>query len=249
MIQHSLTAFILFIIFGITTSLNAQNPLKVGIEMGAVFPLAELKSTNNTNYNAGMAEQGFCLTFDGDYYLHNRFAFSGRMHFGISPINKKESFDWMKSILGDYFVNDSLISSSGYWQWSALLVGAKYNYPIVINKLYVETGLFSGLNISPAPTQFLQIIDNANKRDIFSQNLSRSNFSVPFMADLGFRLTMNQNMQLKIKASYYQANTYHQHVSYYVNENSTTVNEEFNNFKIEVPIKALSFSVGLIYSL
>jgi hypothetical protein len=247
--QLSLSALILLFISGITTLTNAQNPFKVGIEMGTVIPLAEFKSINNTKFNAGMAEQGFCLTFDGDYYLHNRFAISGRMHFGISSIHKRESFDWMKSILGDYFVNDSLISSSGYWQWSALLVGAKYNYPIVINKLYVETGLFSGLNISPAPTQFLQIIDEANKRDIFSQNLSRTSYTIPLMTDLGFRLVINQNIQLKIKASYYQANTHHQHVSYYVNENSTTVSEEINNFQIEVPIKALNFSVGLIYSL
>ncbi|HOO83144.1 MAG TPA: hypothetical protein PLS94_01155 [Prolixibacteraceae bacterium] len=226
----------------------AQSPLKFGIAMGSTLPLGQFKSYQNIKYDAGFAQQGFTLTFDGDYYLHNRFALTGRFHFGSAPINKNEGYNWTKSVLGEYFNDDSLIFSAGYWQWSAPLVGAKYNYPIIINKFYIEAGVYSGLNISTIPTLYMEIIDTKNKRTIFSQNLSKTNYSVPLKADLALRLEINKQIQFKIQAGYYSTKSHHKHVSYYVNENSTSLNEEINNIDHNIKIEALSFSAGLIYT-
>jgi hypothetical protein len=244
--------FLILLILLLTGTLAqsfAQSPIKFSIAMGSTLPLGQFKSYNNTNYDAGFAQQGFTLTFDGDYYLHNRFALTGRFHFGSAPINKSEGYNWTKSVLGEYFNDDSLIYSSGYWQWSAPLVGAKYNYPIIINKFYIEAGVYSGLNISTIPTLYMEITDSENKRTIFSQNLSKTNYSVPIMTDLALRLEINKNIQFKIQASYYRSASKHKHVSYYVNENSTSLNEEINNIDHNIKIEALSFSAGLIYTL
>lgn len=227
----------------------AQSPVKFGIAMGSTLPLGQFKSSNNSNFDAGFAQQGFTLTFDGDYYLHNRFSLTGRFHFGSAPINKSESYDWTKSVLGEYFNDDSLIFSAGYWQWSAPLVGAKYNYPIIINKFYIEAGVYSGLNISTIPTLYMEITDSKNKRIIFSQNLSKTNYSIPIMTDLALRLEINKQIQFKIQAGYYRSTSKHKHISYYVNENSTRPNEEINNINYNTKIESLSFSAGLTYTL
>jgi hypothetical protein len=63
------------------------------------------------------------------------------------------------------------------------------------------------------------------------------------------RLEINKNIQFKIQASYYRSASKHKHVSYYVNENSTSLNEEINNIDHNIKIEALSFSAGLIYTL
>lgn len=228
---------------------NAQSPIKFGIAMGSTLPIGQFKSNNNMHFDAGFAQQGFTLTFDGDYYLHNRFALTGRFHFGSAPINKNEAYNWASSVLGDYFNNDSLIFSAGYWQWSAPLIGAKYNYPIIINKFYIEAGIYGGLNISTIPTLYMEIVDSKNKRTIFSQNLSKTNYSAPIMADLALRLEINKQIQFKVQAGYYRSASNHKHVSYYVNENSTSLSEEINNFEHNITIESLSFSAGLIYTL
>ena len=217
--------------------------------MGSVVPVGEFKSIDNGAFDAGFAETGFTLSFDGDYYLHNRFAVTGRFYFGMSGINEAESYQWLKNNLGSYFIEDSVRTTIGFWQWSAPMVGMKYNYPVVLNKLYIETGIFSGLNITPIPALQMKVIDDTNKRIVYSENILKNSFSVPLMADAAIRIIFNQNMQLKLHAGYYQAKTKHQHVSYYLNENAETITEELSKTDFNVPIKAINLGVGFIYTL
>jgi hypothetical protein len=226
-----------------------HKPFRVGISMGSVIPIKEFISTDLNSVNSGFSLPGVALNFDGDYYLHNRFALSGRLYFGMSSINEKENINQIKSFLGDYFSEDLSSSFIGYWRWSAPMLGAKYNFPLIINKLYIETGLFSGLSITPVPTQFMKIIDSENKRDIFSHNLSKNSYSMPLMTDLALRIIFNDSMQMKVQASYFQTGTNHTHLTYYVNENSPTVIEEISTKDFTIPIKVLNFTIGLIYIL
>ncbi len=227
----------------------AKQGFKASISMGPVYPLHQFASMNNENLNAGFAESGFSLNFDGDYYFHNRFAVSGRFHFGMSPINKTETYDWLKQNVGDYFDEDSLKTTIDYWQWSTPLVGIKLNYPIIMNKFYLEGAIFSGLNISSIPAQSMIISDSEKKQSIRSENIGKVNYSLPLMADAGFRLIFNENIQLKLTASYFQTKHKHRHVTYIMNNETYQVEEELKMQNIEVPIKTLNFSLGLIYTL
>lgn len=225
-----------------------QNDFKVSISMGAVIPLNEFKSTDMNSDDAGFSESGFTLNFDGDYYLHHRMAVTARFHFGLSSINESEVYDWLKEEMNDYFINDSLTTTNiGYWQWSAPMLGVKYNYPIIINKLYIETGLFSGLNISPIPFQSIIIDDPDNERKYYSDNKPGTCISIPVMVDGAFRIVFNDNIQMKLQSSYYQTNIKYKHKNSFQNKNSAVI--DIKEFDINVPIKNISVSLGLIYTL
>lgn len=234
----------------ISTVVFSQNDFKVGLYMGSVQSLGEYKSINNDDLNAGFAQSGFCLNFDGDYFISHRFAFSARFHFSLSAFNDAEVAKWLKQEVDEYFIDDTLaLKSIGYWQWSSPLIGFKYNYPIVINKLYVEAGLFSGLSIIPTPIQSLKIDDIYEKREIYSENISKTDLAVPIMFDIGLRARFNENIQLKIQTSYYYSKTSYQHINYIVNESSPLKPETLSIHDIDVPLKTLSISMGIIYTL
>lgn len=227
----------------------AQNPVKVSLTMGSAIPLAEFKSSDNSKLDAGFSNKGFILNIDADYYLHNRLCLSGRFHFGMSDIADKPAFNWMKSNLGNNFFEDSIKTNYGFWQWSAPLLGAKFNYPLIINKLYIETGLFSGFAITQIPILYIELNDIDTARKIFSQNITKSVYSMPFMADLSLRLILNDRIQLKIQSSYFQTATNHQHTSYFSNLNTPKINNEIKTVNLKVPIKTINLSAGLVYTL
>ena len=218
--------------------------------MGPVLPLGEFKSVDNSNLNAGFAGSGFTLNFDGDYYLTHRIAFSARFHFSLSSFNDVEVADWLKQEAGGYYKEDTMaIKSIGYWQWSSPLVGIKYNYPIVINKLYFDAGAFSGVCIASVPTQSLKIDDPDNQQIFYSENITKTNYALPLMLDAGLRLRFNDTIQLKLMASYYQSKITYQHVNYIISESTPLKPQTISTQDMTVPLKTLNFSVGLVYSL
>jgi hypothetical protein len=189
------------------------------------------------------------LNFDGDYYLHNRFAIGARLHFGMSSLNKKETYNWLKNNMGEYFNDDSIRTTIDYWQWSSPMLGAKLNYPIVINKFYIEGGIFSGLNISSIPAQKMVITDTEEKRFIISENIDNVSYSLPVMADAGFRLIFNENIQMKLTASYFEARSKYRHVTYIIKEDALEIDQELSMQNLKIPMRTLSFSVGFVYTL
>ena len=247
--NHQLKLAILITILLIYTGHSfAQSKFKAGVSMGIVNPLNEFRSTEMKSLNAGFSEMGVTLNFDGDYYITHRLSFSARFHFGLADINKSKTYEWLKDEMNNYFIADSLTSSNiGYWQWSAPLLGVKYNYPIIINKFYFETALFSGLNISPIPTQSIIFTDPTIKRTYFSDNKPGSDISIPIMIDGCFRIVLNENLQLKLLASYYKTN-----ISYLHKNSFQDINNEIydiNEFEIKVPLNTIDFKLGLIYTL
>lgn len=246
--RNCLIAFSIILIF--SSLAYGQSNFKASISMGSVMPIGEFKSTDNSDLNAGFSKSGFTLNFDGDYYLSHRVAVSARFHFSLSSLNDPEVSKWLKNQAGEYFLEDSMATKSvGYWQWSAPLIGVKYNYPIIINKLYFEAGFFSGLSITPVPTQSLQIDDTANERVIYSENIVKTSYAVPIMIDAGLRIRFNESIAIKLQSSYFQSKASYKHSNYIVNAIATLQPEAISTTDIKVPLKALSFSVGLVYSL
>lgn len=245
--KHSLIIITILTLFSFASL--AQNPVKVGLTMGTVIPLAEFKSSDNSKLDAGFSNKGFTLNIDADYFLHNRLALSGRFYFGMSDIDDKPAFDWMKNNLGSNFFEDSINTDYGFWQWSAPMLGAKYNYPIIINKLYIETGVFSGLSINQIPILFIELNNTEAAQKIYSKNITKNVYSMPFMADLSLRLILNDHIQLKIQSSYFQTATKHQHTSFYSNFNTPKINNEIKTVDFKVPIKVINLSAGLVYTL
>lgn len=219
--------------------------------MGSVIPLGEFKSTDIGSLNSGYAENGFALNFDGDYFLHNRLAVSARLNFGMTDMNELAFIKKIESELSEYIEpnGENVYSNFSNWQWSAPMLGLKYNYPIVINILYIDAGIFSGISISKIPDQNIHIEDNLNKQTIFSENYGKQSLAIPFMADLGLRFILNQKMQLKLSSGYFQSKVNYSHLNYIVKYNATSIEKELANYAISVPIKNLNFCAGIIYTL
>lgn len=232
-------------------SLSAQDKFKVGISMGNVTPIGDFGSIKFPSPNSGFAQPGVSLNFDGDYKLHNRISLTGRLNFGMASMNEKAIGDWLESNMFDFLSEDSEknLASIDYWQWSSPMIGAKYNYPIIINKLYFETGVFTGISIVQTPDQNLTIIDEVNKKQIFSENVEPTTTSVPFMADVGFRYVLNENMQIEVKSSYFQSKAKYDHVEYESYFDSPDINKEYGRTTMEIPIKTINISVGIIYTI
>ena len=248
--KFTIIAVLLFISIVFPLENYAQDNFKVGISMGTVLPLSQFKSNDYNSMPAGFSQSGFSLSFDGDYYFINRLAVSARFNFGLSSIDKATVADWLDNQVTDYLSDntDNNLYSVDYWQWSAPMLGLKYNYPIVINKLYLDVAGFSGLSIVQTPNQNLKIIDDENKQAIYSENVESKTLSLPLMFDGGIRYIATDNIQVKLMASYFQSKISYDHVNYIVKENSTD-SELLHRETYKLPLQTLSFSIGIIYNL
>jgi hypothetical protein len=236
------------ILFSVSIVCQAQEKFKVGISMGQVYPLNDFKSIAPALLTAGYAQTGFTLNVDGDYFLHNRFSVSLRFHFGNAPINQPEYKKKMANELAGYFsTNDTVQYDINYWQWVSPLIGCKFNYPIILNKVYVEAGIFTGINFTQIPNQNLVFNDKANKQLVISQNVETTDISIPLSCNAGFRFRINETIELKVNAEYFQTNTSFNHVSYVKKDNSN-VKTEIAKIENQIPIKTLNATLGLVYS-
>jgi hypothetical protein len=227
---------------------QAEENFKVGISMGQVYPLNGFKSIDVVSKTAGYAQTGFTLNVDGDYFLHNRFSVTFRFHFGNAPINQPEFKNRLDTELKDYLTdNDTVKYDINYWQWVSPLIGCKFNYPIVMNKVYVEAGIFTGINFTQIPDQNLVFNDKKNNWLIISQNIEKSDISIPFSVNAGFRVRINKSVELKANAEYFQTKANYNHVSYYQKENSAE-KIEISKYEFNVPVQTINATLGLVYS-
>jgi hypothetical protein len=239
---------LLVILFTATIYCEAQENFKVGITMGQVYPLNEFKSTDNSSTKSGYAQTGFTLNVDGDYYIHNRFSFTLRFHLGNAPINQSAYKEKLNTELKDYFsAEDTVRYNINYWQWATPLVGFKVNYPIVLNKIYIEAGIFSGVCFIQLPDQNLIFNDKKNKQFIISQTIENTDISIPLVINGGFRFRINNSVQLKLNAEYFQTKANYNHVSY-IEKEGTTERTEIKKYELNAPIQTLNASLGLVYS-
>ena len=229
----------------------AQSKFKVGISMGPVIPLNEFKSSDYNTMPVGFSQSGFSLSFDGDYYFIHRLALSARFNFGLTSMDKVSVANWLDTQMSEYLSDnaDNNLYSIDYWQWSAPMIGLKFNYPIVINKLYFDLDGYSGLSIVQIPNQNLKIIDEKNKQAIYSENVESKSYAVPVMFDGGFRFMATKQVQFKLFASYFQSKSSFQHVDYIVKEGSSDVWQELGKSDYNLPLKTVSFNIGIIYNL
>lgn len=229
----------------------SQNGFKVGISMGPVYPIGEFKNADYQSLPAGFSQSGFNMSFDGDYYLIHRLAISARFNFGLSSMDKVSVADWLDAELSEYLSTNASnnLYSIDYWQWTAPMLGLKFNYPILINKLYVEAAAFSGLSIIHTPDQNLTIKDEENEYSVYSENIESTSYSIPIMVDFGLRYYASKNIHLKIYTSYFQSEANYERVNYIVKDNSTEVWKELGASKITLPIKTMSINLGIVYSI
>jgi len=216
--------------------------------MGQVYPLNEFKSIDPASTKAGYAQTGFTLNVDADYFLHNRFSLAVRFHFGNAPINQNEYKKHISSELQEYFSEiDTVQYDINSWQWASPLIGCKFNYPIVLNKIYAEAGIFTGVSFNQIPDQNLVFNDKKNKQLIISQNVEDSDISIPLAFNAGFRFRINKLVQFKVNAEYFQTKINFNHLSYTKRESSDVINEIAKN-EYTIPVQTLNVSVGLVYS-
>ncbi len=229
-----------------------QSKFKVDISMGPVFPLGKFKSTDNSSLNSGYSKNGFSLSIDGDYYLHNRVSITGRFLFGTTTIDGSKFSSRLYNELSNnlppiessedvkFIIND--------WLWAAPLLGIKYNYPIIINKFYFEIGAYTGVSFNQIPDQNLYYHNITDKHEILSQNIEQKDISIPLVLDGCLRYKINERIQFKISAEYFNSRANYTHISYMRNEGSTELHE-INKNSFSVLINTLSLRAGLIYNL
>lgn len=240
--------FICLMLILITATAIAQEQFRASLSMGPVIPLGKFSSANITSTKSGYGQSGFNLNIDGDYYIDNRFAVTLRFLFENSTIDNSNYQKFLKTELSDYIsATDTVHYDINYWQWTSPMVGIKYNYPIVMNKLYIETGIFSGINFLQIPDQNLLFTDETNKRTIISQNVGTTDITIPLAVSCGLRYRINPKMQLKLNAEYFRTKTSFEHVSYYQNEN-TTDQKVIKKYTSAIPIQTLNLSLGLVYN-
>ncbi|MBP7507699.1 MAG: outer membrane beta-barrel protein [Prolixibacteraceae bacterium] len=232
---------------------RAQSEFKFGISMGPVVPIGDFKNIDNNSFNSGYAKTGFSLTVDGNYYIHNRVAISAAFHFGNSAIDGSLYSNRLYNELAAYLPpieekSEEVKFTINEWLWAAPLIGAKYNYPVSINKIYVEVGAFTGVSFTQIPDQNLFYLDGKNDREILSQNVEDKVITVPIMLNGGIRFKINKRMQFSITSEYYYTRVDFTHVSYIKLDNSVENTELFKN-SFSVPIRTINFKAGLIYNL
>lgn len=235
-------------LFSVSILCQAQENFKVGISMGEVYPLGIFKSTVASSNKAGYAQTGFTLNVDGDYFLQNRFSVSLRFHFGNAPINQSEYKVRLDKELKNYISeNDTVQYDINSWQWVSPLIGCKFNYPIVLNKVYIEAGIFTGINFTQIPNQNLVFNDRKNKQLVISQNIETSDISIPVSCNAGFIFRINKTVEFKLNAEYFRSKATYNHVSYLEKENSTE-NIEIAKYELNVPIETINATLGLVYN-
>jgi hypothetical protein len=246
-----LTTVYIILLLVISLLSFGQNGFKVGIAMGSIMPLNQFKSTTISTNTSGYSENGVSLSFDGDYFLHNRLAVSLRLNFGMTSIDEPSVIKKLDADVTGYLSSEVENNSYyiTYWQWSSPLLGLKYNYPVLINKLYVETGIFSGISFAQIPEQNLAIKDEVNKQMIYSENIGENSTSVPLMADLALRYVLSKQIQLKFSTSYFHSKANYEHINYTVDKDATEITKMISRYNVSAPIETMNFSIGLIYSL
>jgi hypothetical protein len=234
----------------ISMGVNGQSPVKIGISMGTVYPLGEFKSYDFESNQAGFSLSGFNLNIDGDYFVNNRVALSGRIFLGTTGINEAAYMTKMDTDVKQYLMPnlETTRYDIGSWTWISPMGGIKLNYPIVLNKIWIEGGAYCGINFSPIPNQSMIIADSIQKHLVITENTERMDYSFPVLFDGGFRFKMNDKTQLSLKASYYQTNTKYTHKSYIVQENKTDI-IDIKTSAQQIPVKTVNISLGLVYSL
>jgi len=229
-----------------------QSKVNIGISMGPVFPLGNFRSMNNNSLSAGYSESGFNLAIDADYFLHNRLALSAKLILGTTTIDADAFSTRLDNELAGFMnlKNDKnkVNYDINYWQWSSPMIGAKYNYPITINKTYVEIGAYTGVNFTQIPDQNLSYLDSENSREIISQNDTDKDISVPLSVTCGVRFKIKEKLQLRINADYFYTKANYTHVNF-IKGSDANQREEISKEQFSVPIQAISTSVGLIYTL
>ncbi len=232
---------------------RAQSDFKFGISMGPVISLGDFNNTDDNTFNSGYAKTGFSLTVDGDYYIHNRVSISAAFHFGNAAIDGSKYSNRLYNELSAYLPpieekSEDVKFSINEWLWAAPIIGVKYNYPLSINKIYVEAGAFSGVNFTQIPDQNLFYPDHKNNREILSQNIEDKDISIPILLNAGIRFKINEKIQFSIRSEYYYTRAVFTHVSYIKIDNSVENTELFKN-SFSVPIQTINFKAGLIYNL
>ena len=226
----------------------SQEKFKATVSMGEVFPLNNFKNTDLNSSVSGYAQNGFTLNVDGDYFIINRLAVTLRFHFGNAPINKDAFKNFLVNDLQGYYPPaDTAQFEMNAWQWVTPLIGLKYNYPIVINKVYIEAGAFTGLCFIQIPNQNLIYNDKVNNRLVVSHNIETNCISMPLALNAGIRFKINPTVQLKIAAEYFSARSQYTHESYYQWQNSVE-QIEISKTEFNVPIQTVNVTAGLVYS-
>lgn len=231
--------------------LKAKNPVRATISMGTSTPLKPFSSRDFSDSHAGFANQGFVVNVDGDFFLNNRFALTGRMHLNNNPIDQASYFTKLDHDVLSYMPDSSknAFYNEGNWLWIAPMAGIKYNYPLILNKAWVEVGLFSGVQFSKIPDQNMVVEDEVTKERIITKNLERSDIVFPLAIEGGLRMNINRLTQLSLKAAYYHSKVDYTHVSYKVDANGAQVGETINQVNQSVQTNSLQFTLGLSYRL
>ncbi|MBN1769326.1 MAG: hypothetical protein JXR50_12740 [Prolixibacteraceae bacterium] len=237
----------IFTILYITAT--AENRFHASMAVGAGFATGTFQQTDPLSIEAGFAQQGFTMNFDGDYYLHNRVALSARLHFGQASINEDAAFNWLKTKTADYYpIGDSVRTENGYWQWTSPMLGLKVNYPLILNKLYIEGSIYSGLSVTSNPQHYLRIIDEENKKEVISENVQDKHYSIPLMFDGGLRMKLNNQLQIRLYGSVYRSKSTYQHLIYSSSQASEST-QLIGDFEVHKKISTLNIYAGIIYVL
>jgi hypothetical protein len=228
-----------------------QSSLNTSVSMGYVIPLGKLRSTNTGTENAGYSDPGFNLIVDCDYPLNDQLSLSGRVYFGTTTIDQSSYMKKMNLDIGSYLTdNASTHYDIGYWVWTAPMVGAKFSYPLKgYKQAWLEGGIYTGINFSQIPDQNMLVVDSVNSRVVITENKESLDFSLPIMIDAGIRMKINSQMQVNIKAGYFQTWTKYTHWSYWGYENGSEIEGTIKETAQKIPVKTLNFSIGLVYSL
>lgn len=240
--------FILVLVLFSTTAFS-QDKFFASVSMGKVFPFDQFASSNLESKNSGFSKDGFNLSIDGDYQLHRRWAASLRLNLMNTTFNEESVIQLLKNEMSSFAkATDSVQFDISYWLWISPMVGVKYNYPIIINKLYVEAGIFSGINFVQIPDQNVYFNDKEKERTVFSQNMGETDITFPLAANIAFLYRLNKRMQLKISSEYFSTRTAFDHKTFY-RMNKGTEAVELSGYHVNVPIKTMNITLGLVYNL
>jgi hypothetical protein len=228
--------------------LYSQDESYLGISVGTAFPQGQFSEKNFSNPEAGYANNGFIVTFDGaifpDYYLGIGATIS---YVSNSPDKNLYKADLISDVMERYpelaDFEDNMVFDFGAWRYLNFHVGPTVT--IAAGQFNFDVRALAGLSMVWPPNLDLQI--NSQEDEIFSSKTNPGAIStIGFTIGGGIRYAMKSGYVIRINSDYTNCKP-----AIEIFENvmeSFQTGQEMESRKIEKPIKNIQLGIGIAYN-
>jgi opacity protein-like surface antigen len=215
------------------------------ISFGASIPVGDYGSTGDLSSH-GYARSGGSIKFDAGFFPVSYLGIGGSFSFG-SNYSMRDSIrnDVREYVLDNAssiieIPDDSITYGTGFWNYINLFIGPHFSVR-ASQKLYFDFRILGGLSIIRPPDQ--ELVINVDGQQIYS-TASNNKLSYGFMGGAGMRYKLNDNLALKLEASYSMARSRFDYTFDFL----SGIAEDIPPIEADFWVSAVEISAGLAYA-